>query len=249
MYGANIGVHGSPLCYQHLVRAIIPNKFPTENYGIELGIINSSIRDNENLYWDLESQNLERQFKEKVEPILTHHKVKDFSVFALAPQPLLIKLGVLFSDIYKINVYQCHREPFTWNWHEKSDFEEFKIIEPNNYDGTPILNLSLSATITKDRIEKLFDSKVSIWTITHKEPNNDFLKTPTILSEFRKTCRLFFNKVKEKHGQEKCLHVFPAMPVSAAIEFGRIWMQKADMKLFIYDQNKSRDGFFKTLEI
>lgn len=248
-YGSNIGNQGSPLSYESSYQAIIPDKFPSESYGIELGIKNSLIEDKEDLFWELELQNIERQFKEKVEPIKIHHAVKSFSLFGLAPQPLLIKIGTLFTDLYDVEVYQRHREPSTWKWQENIEFDGFNIIEPEEYDGIPVLNLSLSATITNDRIERLFVSKVSIWTITHNNPNNDFLKSKSILSEFRKICRLFFNIVKAKHGQDAELHVFPAMPVSAALEFGRLWMPKADMSLVIYDQNKFRNGFYRTIKI
>jgi hypothetical protein len=39
------------------------------------------------------------------------------------------------------------------------------------------------------------------------------------------------------------------MPIATAIELGRSWMPKADMPLIIYDENKSRTGFYKTIEI
>lgn len=249
LYGANIGSQGSPLTFESAFQAILPDKFPTETYGVELGIKNSFIKDNEELFWQLESQNLERQFKEKVEKLKIHSPIKSFSAFGLAPQPLLIRLGTLFNDLYDVQVFQKHREPDTWEWQDENDFNEFKLIEPNEFDGLPVLNLSLSGTITNDRIEILFKSKVCVWTITHEKPNNEFLKSKTTLSKFRKICRHFFNMVKEKHGQDEKLHVFPAMPVSAAIEFGRIWMPKADMALIIYDQNKERNGFYKTIEI
>lgn len=249
LYGANIGNQGSLLNFESAYQAIIPDKFPTESYGIQLGITNSIIKDKEDLFWEMESQNLERQFNEKVEQLKIHHSIKSFSAFGLAPQPLLIKLGTLFNDLYDVQVFQRHREPGTWKWQDETDFEGFNLIEPKDFDGLPVLNISLSATITNDRIEKLFDSKICIWTITHDKPDNDFLKSKTILSEFRKICRHFFDIAKAKHGQDNKLNVFPAMPVSAAIEFGRVWMPKADMNLIIYDQNKERNGFYKTIEI
>lgn len=248
-YGSNIGNQDSPLCFKSSAQAVIPNKFPNDSYGIELGITNSIIKDKEDLFWSLETENLVRQFQEKVEPIKIHNEIKSFSLFGLAPQPLLIKLGTLFTDLYDVDVFQKHREPSTWKWQSENSFTGFKLIEPENYDGIPVLNISLSATITNDRIEKLYNSEISIWTITHDKPDNDFLKSKTILSEFRKICRHFFDIAKSKHGQGNVLSVFPAMPIAASIEFGRIWMPKADMNLIIYDQNKDRDGFYKTIEI
>jgi hypothetical protein len=249
VYGANIGIQGSPLDYQDIVHAVLPNKYPANEYPIELGISNSSFQDNEEIFWNVEIKNLERQFQEKVEKIKNQDAVKCFALFGLAPQPLLIKIGTLFSDLYDVDVFQKHREPSTWIWQDNFDFEGYTIEKPTELDGIPVLNLSLSANITDDRIEKLFNSKTSIWKITHKNPNNDFLKSRDMLAKFRKTLRSFFDQVKFIHGQNAKLHVFPAMPVSAAVELGRIWMPKADVKMIIYDQNKKKQGFYKTIEI
>lgn len=249
-FGANIGAQSSPLTFKNCVQAILPEKFPADNYAIKLGMINSSIIDDEKLYWEMETTNLVRQFKETVEPLRLHNSIKDFSLFALAPQPLLIKLGTLFSDIYEVDVFQKHREPSTWSWQDKSEFNEFTLIPPDDFSGKPVLNLSLSATITNDRIDAVFNGeKLSIWTITRDNPNNDFLKTRAIQSQFRKLIRRFFDIAKANHGQDAVLHVFPAMPISASVEFGRVWMPKADFKMMIYDQNKNRDGFHPTIEI
>ncbi|MGI9593154.1 MAG: hypothetical protein ACR2MH_01005, partial [Patiriisocius sp.] len=38
-------------------------------------------------------------------------------------------------------------------------------------------------------------------------------------------------------------------PNACAIETGRVWMPKVDLPLIIYDQNKNRDGFYKTITI
>lgn len=248
IYGSNIGKQKISIPFCESAQALLPKKYPTDNYGIDLGIKNSLMLDDENLYWKQESENLERQFKEKIEPLRLSHPVKSFSVFGIAPQPLLIKLGVLLSELYEVDVYQKHRTPNTWKWQEENGFEGFFLTEPTDCLGIPVLNLSLSATITNDRIESLFKEKISIWTISHKNPNVEFLKSKSILNEFKKICRSFFDRAKAKHGQKSELHIFPAMPISAAIEFGRIWMPKADMKMIIYDQNTIKDGFYQTLK-
>lgn len=105
-FGANVGKQSSPITFKNCVQAILPDKYPTENYGTELGMVNSSILDDEKLYWEMENANLVRQFKEKVEPLRLHNPIKDFALFTIAPQPLLIKLGTLFSDIYEVDVFR-----------------------------------------------------------------------------------------------------------------------------------------------
>ena len=214
---------------------------------IRLGHVNGTVEDNTQLYWQYEERSLVENFNQKVKDRLNNDSNNHYSLFALAPQPLLIRLGTLITDLYTVDVYQKHREPDTWAWQANPGFGGFLITEPKNKNGIPVLNLSLSATIDNKRIEKsLPDEELSIWTISHKTPSNNFLKSESILVQFRMALRSFFNKVKAEHGHHIALNVFPCMPNSAAIEFGRVWMPKADMSMNIFDE---RNGFKKAIEI
>jgi len=249
LYGANIGKHNSPLSYQTARETISPDYYPASENAIELGLKNTPFTDDTDTYWITEEANLCEQFNLKIKPKLMQGNPDHYSVFALAPQPLLIKFGVLMNDIHNLKVFQKHREPSTWKWQTNTSNIEYIVHEPVDKTKTPVLVFSLSATITYDRIEKTLGNNVSIWGITVScAPNNDFLKTEALLSDFRRTARYAFDKIKAHHG---CIdiHIFPAMPVSASIELGRVWMPKADMPLVIYDENKSKGGFYKTITI
>lgn len=248
LYGSNIGQQGAAISFADAAQAVLPNRYPVDSYGVEIGVQNSSFYDSEELFWQIEEENLVRQFQNKIKPLFAIDSDKSISVFGLAPMPLLIKLGTLFSDLNDVAVFQKHREPNTWKWQKKTDVK-YKIIKPEKYDGIPALNMSLSANIDNQRIESMFDEKISIWTLTIDNPHNDFLKSEKLLSEFRTECRQLFNLIKLIHGQDATLHVFPAMPVSASIEFGRVRMPKADLKMVIYDQNNSKNSFIKTITI
>ncbi|MCT4664226.1 MAG: SAVED domain-containing protein [Flavobacteriales bacterium] len=214
---------------------------------IEIGMKNSTLEDNEEIHWIVEEKNLIKDFEQKVLKKLTSSERNHFSLFAFAPQPLLIKFGTLIPDIYTVDVYQKHREPDTWGWqNNKGDFSQYTIKEPINKGGIPVLNISLSADISNDRITTLFKENVSIWTLTIDSPSNNFLIHPDILLEFRLKIRFILNKIKLEHGHDSTLKVFPCMPNSACVEFGRVWMPKADLTLEIYDE---RNGFKKAITI
>jgi hypothetical protein len=55
--------------------------------------------------------------------------------------------------------------------------------------------------------------------------------------------------IKEAHGQNHPLRIFPAMPVACAVELGRVRMPKGDMPWIIYDQNNKAGGFIETVSI
>lgn len=248
MFGANIGQQNICLSRKNVAQAMIPDWYP-EHTAIELSLKNSHFKDAEEDYWNIECTNLERQFESKVRPVLQDGSVEHLSIFGLAPQPLLIKLGALLTDIHAAQVYQLHREPPNWIWQNYDQPFEYELIRSESFSNPVALNISLSATINNSRITPVLGENVSIWTIRIAHPSNDYLKSKEQLKLFREKIREAFDTIKAKHGQSSLLHVFPAMPVSVAVELGRVYMPKADMALRIYDQNSTIGGFAPTLDI
>lgn len=251
LYGANIGVQNSPVSWERTASAILPHWYPAENHPIELGLKNSSYQDNEPDYWQIERENLTRLYIQKVKNRLISGDIVHLSIFALAPQPLLIELGRLLSDIPMAQVYQLHREPPDWVWQEDASIScDYLISQPDAFEMEKVaLVLSLSATIMPERITDVLGNNVAIWMLTIDEPNNDFLKSRTQLADFRKTYRKLLDVIKARHGQNILLHIFPAVPTSVAVEMGRVWMPKADLSLRIYDQNRQTGGFTFAIDI
>jgi hypothetical protein len=66
---------------------------------------------------------------------------------------------------------------------------------------------------------------------------------------FRALVRTALDQIKAVHGQTEVLGVFPAMPVSLAVELGRVRLPKADMPWLLYDQVNARGGFIRALTI
>ena len=66
---------------------------------------------------------------------------------------------------------------------------------------------------------------------------------------FRERFRQLLDLIKARHGQNNLLHVFPAVPVSIAVEIGRVWMPKADLPMNIYEQNQKTNGFSMVFEV
>ncbi len=249
LYGANIGHHQVSVNWDDAAQAMLPLWYPAEKPSIELSLGNSSFEDNESSYWQIEQENLERQFAQKVKPILASGHVTHLSVFAIAPQPLLIDFGRLLSDIPAAEVYQLHREPPNWIWQEHPDGFDYVLKEPDAIGKVVALNLSLSAAIDNFRIHAVLGEDASIWSLTVDAPHNDFLKSREQLSLFRQKLRKVLDRIKSVHGEDRTLHLFPAVPVSVAIDIGRVWMPKADLPLRVYDQNRENGGFAMALDI
>jgi hypothetical protein len=157
-------------------------------------------------------------------------------------------LGYLLCDIQAAEVHQVHREPPDWHWQADPEGFEYQISGPARTDGPPALVFSLSATINDGRIEACIPG-ASIWRLSSPAPNNDFLKGRGQARQFRKCVPELLNRIQAAHGEFATLHVFPAMPVALAVDFGRIIMPKAELKLQVYDQNQSLSGFVAALTL
>lgn len=248
LYGARIGQHASPLQFYNATQAILPKYYPSMPRPLEIGL-QAALEDHNESYWRMEEENLITRFKEEVQFLKGRHETQHFSIFGLAPQPLLIKLGTLLSDLYSAEVYQLHREPSTWKWLEHEYDVEHQFVPASVDSKVVAIKFELSATITDDRIKNTLGEDCCIWSFTHKNPNNDYLKSRNHLQDFRIQVRKAFDNIKAQHGKDAVIHVFPAMPVSTAIELGRVWMPKADLPMILYDQNRKNGGFFRTLKI
>ena len=249
MYGGNVGDHASPPTYRKAAVAMLPEWYPAETTPINLGMVNSCHRDCDPEFWRIQSQQLHSMVAQHVRPRLMTQSIGHFSVFAIAPQPLLILLGYLLSDIPDADVYQLHREPNGWKWRDSSPAVNYSISEPTTTSGPPALVLSLSATIAESRVAAVLGSDAAIWRMTISEPHNDFLQSRQQLRDFRVAARRLMDRIKSRHGSAQCLHVFPAAPVAIAVEFGRIIMPKADLPLRIYDENRHIGGFVQALDV
>lgn len=250
LYGANIGKQSSPLNKQKVYNAIVKNGYyPAKADPIELGLKNSAIIDDEDGYWKIEKDNLNRLFEHKIRYRLKDGLMNHLSIFGFAPQPLLIYLGHLLSDIPTAEIYQLHRSPPEWGWVNNSVKTDYQLIKKEKKGGDVALAFSLSQKIDPGKITEILGEDIPLWIVTIDEPNNEFLKNKRQLDEFRTLYKKILSEIKYIHGDKGTIHVFPAMPISLAIEIGRARLPKVDLPMIVYDYNKKRGGFIKALHI
>jgi hypothetical protein len=148
-----------------------------------------------------------------------------------------------------VDTYQLHREPKGWFWQDSQEGFDYIVRKPGHFNGAPALIVSLSDHVPYERITRVIGEDISIWEITLEHPHNDFMQAKQQLSLFRKRLRSLIVEIKREHGEAASLHVFPVMPVSCAVEFGRARMPKADIPWVIYDHDMNTQEFVKAIEL
>lgn len=203
---------------------------------------------NNSKFYEFESENMKTNFFQSIKPLLKKEKVYKFLLCAIAPQPLLIYLGTLFSDITDVEVQQLQREPIQ-EWYladEKDENFDVKLNIPNKKYAKVALNISITADISEERIRNVLGKECDIIKIESTIHGNDIIKNKSQLENYKKKIREAYESIKDTYGRDCEINVFPAMPISIAIETGRCWMKKAHPRLTIYDE---KNGFKKALEI
>ncbi len=246
LYGPNIGNDTVVLRENEAAYTLFPEYYPAETSPVRMELVNSLFRDRENQFWDIEQQNVKRTFGSKILPKI-EEGVNHFSVFALAPQPLLVYLGTLLNDKYHVNVYQKHREPDTWKWQSECDDNCFVVKRPKDFSKQPVLVFALSATYIETRITAFYQ-EASTWVVTCNSPHNDMLKTQVQLSDFRRIVRTVIDEINCESSYD-IVNIHMAMPVACAFELGRIRMPKADKEWALFDFQQEEGKEVETLHI
>lgn len=251
LFSAPIGKRSFHIGIQDTENAMVRNGvYPAEDTPIILSVSDDEAKDSETGFWQYHAKTLVRKYKRLVKEKVYQKEITHASIFAIAPQPLLILLGVLLGDIKTVDIYPKNREGFSWGWRSKKKKNEYKIIAPQNPKNAIVaLKISISGNIHDDRIKAVLGNDCTVWELSISEFNNDFLKSPYQAQYFREMSKKILDQIKYIHGENILLHLFSAMPAALAVEFGKIYMPKADLPLVIYDQNIERNGFFKTIRI
>lgn len=207
---------------------------------IELSLINATVMPNNSQnYWDTERNALTENFKKKVVPFFDDYC--SFSVYAIAPIPLLILLGHLFANKPNIEIYQLHKTPSTWTWKIADTSLAINRIwhSKNKQIEEAILILSFSGKVNLNEvISSVNFCEGPIVELSIETPYDDFLQSKTQLDEFI----ISYRKVKEelKNNGAKKIHLFSAIPISFAISIGQVYNPNYDADLVTYDYKQGR---------
>jgi hypothetical protein len=84
-------------------------------------------------------------------------------------------------------------------------------------------------------------------TFTTPRPKYSLIRNPQDLRAFHEQMRECLNTIETTFGSDCTVHVFPAIPASTAVQFGRLLLPKASPSLRLYDHHGSHAGFTPTL--
>jgi hypothetical protein len=235
-------------------RAILP-KYPIEEAAAIIDLNGMAIATLSEGFFPVAAQSIMEQTHNFLRSRRDKRNIKNLSVFALAPVPLLIYFGYLLSDIDHVELYQRHRDSQNWIWKGEAEGEKgrefYKILSPeatsNNRRKVALL-LSVSNLIKRSEVEATLGEEPLVYEIRAEEPGLDFLKSRKRLEMFGHETRklLEFLRVGYDHTCE--VHLFAAVPAPVAIEFGR-HIQGHHPLFLVYEYQKAARVHLPALQV
>lgn len=236
MYGANIEYDTPFLSYSMVQQALSPEFYVSEHSPIKIQL-NGKTYEKDDGYWKFEQLNLKRSIQQNVIDHFGQVGYEHISVFALAPQALLVQLGVLLNEKYPVRTYQKIRTPDTWRWQEEPQSLPLHLNREGDKEKQSVVIFALSGYDIIDRTKRFYGEEADYWIVTTDNPNLNLIKTESQLGAFQTFTRRLYEDITNSTKYE-LVHIHMAMSNSCAIELGRVWMPKVHKNLLLFENNK-----------
>lgn len=258
LMGSRIGDHSGLVSYDQAREAVTANgRWPETDQPICVSIADAPVSDRDKAYWTLVTstidQTLARTVSAGVGP--TNKPISHLSVFALAPIPALIYFGKALGDIIPADVYQRHRGHEDWTWRNPSpDGFAFHLREPagevaERAEHTHVaVSMAISAPVPDEVISRALGHLPPVYELYVDDKSNRVVQSSDQTELFAVRWRRLLTQIQEDHGPDVRISLFPAIPVSIAVQLGRELLPKGDPRLDVYDK-QGESGFVYALTV
>lgn len=190
------------------------------------------------LYYDVSTEIIDEVIDGTLRDGLAKGLVDHVSVFAFARLPLLVYLGSRLGDGYFVDIYQRQQSVDSWVWSdEEDDVLEFMHSAPGkSTGGDGCLLVSISGTVHGHELPIGLSEMPRFEVAPVKHPAaGGTIDTRATLANLELALRKLFAEIERNHTSIERMHVFAALPISAAVVLGRVSVSLSRVKLVTYD--------------
>lgn len=216
-------------------------------HTVQLDYRSRAAREGDPMYWLELVKQMRDDFDRQMHLATRKGHPAHLSIFAFAPMPLNMQLGALIGNKIEASTFQWDRTAESWKFRKEREFERQSI----SFGEMPLavghdlaVAMSLSGEVNPAAIAAVLPT-VPFVRFGVRNPTPALVEDGDDVRHFRSKFMAFMAEVRNK-GYRR-MHVFPAMPLSLSVEFGRQLLPKADPTIGIWDL---QDGcFVPTLEL
>jgi hypothetical protein len=222
------------------IRTALLPRYPARLPGVLIDL--TAIQAEDPAFFTVACDQIRRELRPALRAELESKRVQHYSVFALAPIPVLAYLGRELGDKVNVDLFQRHRGSQSWKWRPEGTAAEyvFEVRRRETGRDNVGLILSLSGKVTESSLLPGVSGRCSLYEITLKgqKPNREFLRLRDDLVRFRRAYQEALGTIMKNHDAIRELHLFPAVPAPVAIACGQELLPKVHPDLIVYDNVK-----------
>jgi len=217
------------------IRTALRPRFPARLPGVLVDL--TPIQREDPRFFDLARDQIRRELRPAIRAELERGGVQHYSVFALAPIPVLMCLGREIGNKVTADLFQRQRDQ-SWRWKEDGPVVQFNFrkVREGSEAGLVALQLAVSGALSLESLPPELQA-ASVYEIApvDRPPGVECVRRREDLDSFRQTYRDGLRDIDRGHGHIAAIHVFPAVPAPVAVACGMDVMPKAHPALAVYD--------------
>ena len=166
--------------------------------------------------------------------------IRHISVFAMARIPLMVYLGYALDDKVPVDLYQKHRgKDENWMWPEDEPVASFegRRVKDGSTGAGAVVVLSLSGTIAlADLPAEVAGFPVYELRPEGVTPNPNLFRSRATLDAFVRAFQDLLAELEQVDKNMDGIHLFGAVPITAALACGRTVMRHVHPPVSVYDR-------------
>ena len=171
--------------------------------------------------------------------LLSEKKQEKYDVFIMSKISYACCLGYTLGNKVHADTYQYFRDSQNWKWRDMEG-GHFHIVKPDTTKMSSDINFLIEVSGKID--SALIPNNISCH-IKADNPGFLFLQSRKQMIEFQIKFRELLSFIRETHGENVKVHLFPAVPNPIAFEIGRSIMKNIDPTIILYDKTEQGIGY------
>jgi hypothetical protein len=178
-------------------------------------------------FWPFAERTLSSLYKQRILPELTSRNgPPHLTIAALAPIPMLMKLGSLIGDKTEATVLDLPSERWLWDKHVDCPEPSFIFRVPDKLPREVAAVISIS-----NRADH--PASPNVVEFLAVEPNRGIIRQEKHVNVFRQQFNAFLMQLARSG--VRILHLYPATPISASVEIGRMLLPKTFEEIHVWE--------------